>query len=45
MNMKQGMKHGIVSSRVENLVEDGVERTRCFFFIDLILLLVSVNIL
>ena len=42
--MKQGLKHGIVSSSVENLVEDGVEITR-FFFIDLILLLVSVNIL
>ena len=30
MNMKQGLKHGRVSSSVENLVEDGVERTRFF---------------
>ena len=39
MNMKQGLKHGIASSSVENLVEDGVERTRLFSSsIDLILL-------
>ena len=38
MNMKQGLKHGIVSSSIENenLVEDGVES---------ILLLVSIIIL
>ena len=28
MNMKQGLKHGIESSHVENFVEDGVDRTR-----------------
>ena len=32
MNMKQGLKHGIISSSVENLVEDGVERNRLFLF-------------
>ena len=43
MNMEQELKHGIlVSSNVENLVEDGVERTTLFLFhIDLILLLMN----
>ena len=35
--MKQGLKRCIESSRVENLVKDGVKRN-IFFFIDLILL-------
>ena len=51
--MKQGLKHSIESSRVENLVKDAVEKdavekTRlffCCFLIDLILLLVSAIIL
>ena len=29
--MKQGLKHGTLSSSVENLVQDGVERARFFF--------------
>ena len=32
MNMKHGLKHGIVSSSVKNLAEYGVERTRCLCF-------------
>ena len=38
MNMKQGLKHSREeSSRVENLVKDGFDRTRFFlFFIDFI---------
>ena len=43
--MNQGLKHCIESTRVENLVKDGIEIIRLFFFIDLMLLLVSVIIL
>ena len=42
---ERGVKTWHSISSVENLVEDGVERTRLFFFsIDPILLLVSVTI-
>ena len=42
--MKQGLKHGTLSSSVEHLVQMELKELD-FFFIDLILLLVSVNIL
>ena len=47
--MKQGLKHSTESSKVENLVKDGVKRFTLFvvvgvFFIDLALLLASVII-